>query len=182
MAQKSIRPSPKEAIIDAAITLLASNGNSTLAEIALRAGVGRATLHRHFRSREDLITAIQLLCIAETDAAATAFDNQNDDALTRLHNMFKAVIPLGDKFHFLYSEYSSDENLKRRYQQELIWVKKLVDELKQQNYVASDVPTTWAVAQIDQLIWVAWNEVGKGNIAIKDVPMLAVRTFTRGLK
>lgn len=182
MAHKSIRPSPKEAIIDAAITLLASNGNSTLAEIALRAGVGRATLHRHFRSREDLINAIQFLCIAETEAAAAEFDDPADDALTRLQNMFKAVIPLGDKFHFLYSEYASDENLKQRYQKELDWVEKLVGELKQQGYVASDVPTSWAVAQIDQLIWVAWNEVGKGNIAIKDVPTLAVRTFTRGLK
>lgn len=180
MASKTNKPDTKTAIIDAAISLLASNGNSTLGEIAIKAGVGRATLHRHFRSREDLINAIQHLCASETEAAVAHLDNSSAKAISQLHDMFAAVIPLGHKFHFLYSEYNNDDELKQRYQEELDWLTDLVEALKKDGDVAQEIPTSWAVAQIDQLIWVAWSEVGKGNLRIEDAPALAMRTFTKG--
>ena len=58
MNTKALRPSVKEAIIDAAIDTLARNPGASLSEIASRAGVGRASLHRHFSSRGDLVAAI----------------------------------------------------------------------------------------------------------------------------
>ena len=51
MARKALRPPVKEAVIDAAIDTLARNPGASLSEIAARAGVGRASLHRHFSSR-----------------------------------------------------------------------------------------------------------------------------------
>ena len=48
-----------EAILDVAANLLAGGGEApSMADIAAAAGVGRATLYRHFPTREDLILAV----------------------------------------------------------------------------------------------------------------------------
>jgi AcrR family transcriptional regulator len=48
-----------EQIIDGAITVLGADPGASLQDIATAAGLHRATLHRHFRSREDLLEAIR---------------------------------------------------------------------------------------------------------------------------
>jgi AcrR family transcriptional regulator len=49
----------RERLLAAAAEVVARDGASaSLEEIARRAGLGSATLHRHFRSREDLLTEV----------------------------------------------------------------------------------------------------------------------------
>lgn len=178
---KAVRPSARAAIIDAAILVLAGNPGATTSEIALTAGVGRATLHRHFRTREDLIQAIQTQSIEETNAAVLATDDVSLPAHERLLRLFKAVIPLGDRFHFLRHQPSASEQVTEQYERELRWTNNLVKQLKEEHVISGDVPVRWAVAQIDQLIWTAWKEVAEGRLAMADAPELAVRTLTEGL-
>ncbi|MCZ6655840.1 MAG: helix-turn-helix domain containing protein [Gammaproteobacteria bacterium] len=177
MNDNALRPTTRNAIIDAAIIVLAGNASATMSEIALKAGVGRATLHRQFRSRDDLIRAIKDQCIRETDEASAAADHPNAPAFERLRAMFAAIIPLGDRYHFLTFEGASDDAITNRYQRELDWV----ETLKNDGELAADVPTSWVVAQIDQLVWTAWCEVAAGRVALADAPALAVRTLTKGL-
>lgn len=153
-----------------------------MSEIALNAGVGRATLHRHFRGRDELIDAIHHQCLDETNAAVVAVDKADCRARDRLGAMLEAVIPLGDRFHFLRAESGRDPALAQRYQQELDWLRELVLALKGENEIGADVPTGWALAQIDQLVWCAWCEVSEGRLAAADAPALAVRTLLAGLK
>ncbi len=183
MTQPStIRPSTREAIIDAAIAVLAANPGASISEIAIKAGVGRATLHRHFRTREDLITAIQKQSIYETDKAVLDLLEEDMTALQVLEVMFKATIPLGDRYHFLFRETTTDEKAKNRYKRELDWLSSLVYRLKDEGVIGKEIPDQWAVAQLDQLVWTGWREVAAGHIAAIDAPTLALRTFTKGLK
>ena len=63
--QLGLRPTARRAIVDAAIRLWAVNPGASLSEVALRAGVGRATLHRHFHGRDALVTAVARICLEE---------------------------------------------------------------------------------------------------------------------
>src|ERR1700691_4265101 len=68
-----------EAILDVAANLLAGGGEPpSMAEIAAAAGVGRATLYRHFPTREQLL---QALSIAARDATATRLAEADLDAV-----------------------------------------------------------------------------------------------------
>jgi len=52
--------SARERILSIARQHTASDGVPTLTDLARQAGVSRATLHRHFRSREDLLRTLQV--------------------------------------------------------------------------------------------------------------------------
>lgn len=78
-----------EAILDAAREELIADPRAGLARIAERAGVHRATLHRHFASREDLISACYR---AYLDEVAAALDPDLDaDPLEELEGFTRHV-------------------------------------------------------------------------------------------
>ena len=177
----AIRPATLEAIVEAAIRLLNANAGATMCEIAARAGVGRATLHRHFRTRSDLVSAIGSRCIQEMNAAVGADQTAGLPALERLRSMFQAVIPLGDRYSFLSIESPDDASMRQGYRAQLRWVAALVEDLKEQGNIDRDVPTRWVVAQIDQLVWAAWNGIAEGYLTNDEASQLAVRTLIDGL-
>lgn len=59
-------------LVAAALTVLNADPAASMAQIATAAGVGRATLHRHFASREDLITEIGDRSIRRWEASLLA--------------------------------------------------------------------------------------------------------------
>ena len=58
------------------------------------AGVGRATLYRHYSTRDELIAAIFEQSILETDQAVMSSINERMTAFEQLDAMLRAVIPL----------------------------------------------------------------------------------------
>ena len=181
MARRVLRPPVREAVVDAAIDTLARNPGASLSDIAARAGVGRASLHRHFPTRGDLVTAITLQCMNEIDAATDAAVGGARTARERLSRMLEAVVPLGDRYHFLAAEAVDDATLRARHEADLEWLGELVDDLKEEGAMAPDVPRGWAVANIDAQVWLAWSDVAAGNLAPADAAGLAFRTLLQGL-
>ena len=181
MTEPPLRPPMRQAILDAAIDTFARNPGASLSEIATRAGVGRASLHRHFASRADLIAAASQQCMDEIDAATAAALKDAHTARERLSRMLEAVVPLGDRYHFLVSETADDESVRKRYEEELDWLARLVDDLKAEGVIAADAPSSWAVANIDAQVWLAWSEVAAGRLAPAHAADLALRTLLEGL-
>jgi TetR/AcrR family transcriptional repressor of mexCD-oprJ operon len=74
------------AILDAATDCLASDPETSIADIAAAAGVGRITLYGHFKTRADLVDAVLVQTITHADAILDATDTSGDpaDALARL--------------------------------------------------------------------------------------------------
>lgn len=178
---EALRPTARRAIVDAAIRLWSVNPGASLQEVAVRAGVGRATLHRHFHGREALLAEVAHTCLDEMRAAVGALLAPAASARERLRGMFEAVIPLGDRYSFLQREPVADEEAVAGYRAQLDWVAALVADLKAEGDIAAEVPSAWVVAQIDQLVWTAWNETARGRVAAADAASLAVRTLLEGL-
>jgi TetR/AcrR family transcriptional regulator, mexCD-oprJ operon repressor len=103
-----------EAILDAAADLLAAGGEPpSLTEVATAAGVARATLYRHFPTRERLLEA---LVTAARDATAAGLAEADLDAVPvteAIARMARVIAAGGSKYaalsrRFGVSDYSGD--------------------------------------------------------------------------
>lgn len=59
----------RDHVLRTAAALLSRKATSTMDEVARAAGIGRATLHRHFAGRDALVRALEQLGIQEFEAA-----------------------------------------------------------------------------------------------------------------
>ena len=178
-----LRPTAKDALLDAAAELLSRNPGVSLAEIAEKAGVGRATLHRHFATREALIKALALESLRRMDAVTAPLSPESLDAGTFFYKLLEALLPLGDRYHFLGGEPGAfaDPEIKAITDRQLAEMGELIEWLKAEGEIAPEIPTAWAAAVIDAQIYAAWTAVRDGLIARRDAPDLLFRTLLNGL-
>ncbi|OEJ97015.1 TetR/AcrR family transcriptional regulator [Streptomyces thermolilacinus] len=77
----------RDQVLRAAAALLSRKATATMDEVARAAGIGRATLHRHFAGRDALVRALEELGIQEFEAAldtARLDEGTAEEALRRL--------------------------------------------------------------------------------------------------
>ncbi|MFB9888032.1 TetR/AcrR family transcriptional regulator [Balneatrix alpica] len=153
----------RKALLDAALTLLLRNPAASLKEIAEFAQVGRATLYRHFDSRESLVQALALQCLEDVERVIDPIRRQALAPEQILRQLFEALIPLGDRYHFLLSLWEvaeQDPAFKRLYQQQLQRLSQLLDNAKATGTIRQDLDTEWLVTAIDSLLYAAWWQQG----------------------
>ncbi|MEO1015240.1 MAG: helix-turn-helix domain-containing protein [Pseudomonadota bacterium] len=179
---ESLRPSPKDAIIEAAFDVLAEAPGASLADIAARAGVGRATLHRHFAGREDLIRTLALIAIEEMDAAADAACEGVESHGEALRRTLAAIIPLGDRHWFLSREPVDDDPvIAREFERLMRETGELIEAAKSEGVFDEAAPTAWIAQAYDHLIFAAWESVKAGEATHSQAADLAWRTLTIGV-
>lgn len=94
----------REQVLRSAAALLTHKSTATMDEVAKAAGIGRATLHRHFAGRDALVKALENLGIQEFEAALDAArldDGASEEALRRL---IACVEPSAGLLSFLVNE------------------------------------------------------------------------------
>ena len=178
----SVRLSTRDAIIEAAFAVLNKNPSAALADVAARAGVGRATLHRHFASREDLMRALAKIAAKEMDDAveAACADATSYSEVARL--ALQALIPLGDRHGFLALEaFSEDAEMQAEYAREQKETAEMVDAAKGEGLFDTGVPTSWIVQAFDSLMYAGWESVKAGETTHDQAAALAWRTLIHGL-
>ncbi|RSS82746.1 TetR/AcrR family transcriptional regulator [Streptomyces sp. WAC06614] len=77
----------RDQVLRAAAALLSRKSTATMDEVAKAAGIGRATLHRHFAGRDALVKALEELGIREFEGAfdrARLAEGTAEQALRRL--------------------------------------------------------------------------------------------------
>ncbi len=168
--------------MNAAGVVLARNPGAAMAEIAEKAGVGRATLYRHFPTREDLIRALVLESLRQIDEATQQIPVDRLSAEQVLAEILVSIVPLGDRFRFLSNEPAvlNDPEINAAYGRQLDELSELVEAMKAEGSLDRAVPTAWVVAAIDALVYAAWNAVDDGAVARRDAAALAFRTIMQG--
>ncbi|GAB4121960.1 MAG: TetR/AcrR family transcriptional regulator [Roseiflexaceae bacterium] len=171
------------ALLDAAADLLATNPSASLAEIAAHAKIGKATLHRYFESREALVLALALRSLAaiqQAIAASRPAEGPLDQALLRLA---EALVPLGDKLHFLLSEPMIDQDptidlADRDAQAEL---RAALHERQTRGELREDLSIDWILQSMNWLLFAMWHALQHGMVARRDAPKMLVTTLLGGI-
>ncbi|WP_329114551.1 TetR/AcrR family transcriptional regulator [Streptomyces sp. NBC_01465] len=94
----------RDQVLRAAAVLLTRKATSTMDEVARAAGIGRATLHRHFAGREALVRALENLGIQEFESALDAARLDEGPAGDALRRLIGEVEPVAGLLAFLVTE------------------------------------------------------------------------------
>jgi AcrR family transcriptional regulator len=83
-------------IIDAARDVLATDPSADMRTIADRAGVNRATVYRHFPSRDELLHAVYLEYVERFTVTVEGLDRDAPDAIAELRRVTLDVLTIAD--------------------------------------------------------------------------------------
>lgn len=92
----------REAVIDAALEVLAARPEASIEEVAAAAGLGRTTVYRHFATREDLLRSLFGRVVAESREVTAAVIARGGSAEDTLLALGPAIVGIGQRFRFLH--------------------------------------------------------------------------------
>lgn len=174
--------STRSAIIDAAFLVLNEDPAASLADVAARAGVGRATLHRHFSSRQDLILALAKAAMDELDRAVAKATAEAASHTEGLCLTLQAVIPLATRQWFLaHEDFDAAPDLTARYEADQQELYQAIEAARAEGGFAADLPTRWIVEVYENLIYAGWSMVRAEEATTRQAADMAWRTFIKGV-
>ncbi|SEG24163.1 regulatory protein, tetR family [Nonomuraea solani] len=179
----------REQIMKAAIQHLNENPVASMAQLAEAVGISRATLHRHFSSREELMVALAHLAHDEWERAqiACGLDEATASgdpvAIERaMTSLMAAFADMADEYGFGLTDHTMavHPDLKRR-----------ADAMEEREFafyaaaqraglLRSDLPVRWVGNVVFGLLVSVRDSLRRGDVARRDVARLFVDTFLHG--
>ena len=178
-----IRPETRDAIVEAAFLVLNEKPSASLGDIALRAGVGRATVHRYFPGRAELMRALALTAMQELDDAVEAATADAESWEEGFRLSLHAIVPLAARQWFLANEgLEADPEVAAAYRKSMDELRRDIEEAKEEGAFAADIPSDWIAEAYEALTYAAWSQVRRGEATPKQAAELAWRTLAFGVK
>lgn len=158
-------------ILDAALEALASDPEASMAEIARRAGVVRATIYVHFPTRESLIGAVTQRALSEVTEAVQAADPARGDAADALRRVVAAAWRTLGRFHTLVQINSRMAHADQRdmHHTVLAVLVPLIERGQRDGTFRPDVPVAWHLSMLLALVHAASGELAAGRIPAEHV-------------
>ena len=167
------------AILDAALAALASDPDSSMSEIARRAGVVRATIYVHFPTRTDLLDAVMEHAVAQVVEAMRGAEPQSGEPVEALERVLRATWRQLAQFHGLLAMNTarlSAEELHRRHVPMLDQIEPLIERGQKQGVFRSDLPVAWHLAVVRAIVHAASAAIQGGRIAESEVEAAMLTT------
>ena len=161
-----------QAIIEAALEALATDPDASMAAIARRAGVVRATIYMHFPTREALLDAVMENAVAQVAEATRAAEPTQGEPEEALQRVLRATWQKLSDFQTLLAINTSRlsaKELHRRHQPVMTQFVPLIERGQEKGVFRSDVPVSWHLAMIRAIAHAASAEVRSGRIAASEV-------------
>ncbi len=152
-------------ILDAAVEALAGDPEASMAEIARRAGVVRATIYVHFPTRDALIDAVTRRAIAAATATVEAAEPERGDAADALRRVVVSAWRTLERYHALVAINTRlpQAELHARHRPVLAVLEPLIERGQRDGSFRSGVPAAWHLSVVMALIHAASAEVQAGR-------------------
>jgi AcrR family transcriptional regulator len=170
-------------ILDAAVDALASDPEASMAEIARRAGVVRATVYVHFPSREVLVEAVTARAITEAATAIQAAEPQRGDAGDALRRVVASAWRGLERYHALVAINTQlpQAQLRARHHAVIAILEPLIERGQRDGTFRPDVAPAWHLSMLLALIHAASGELRAGRVGHAEAEEALVATILGAL-
>lgn len=170
-----------ERILESAVHVFALDPVAGMNEVAAQAGLGRATVYRHFPSREDLMAALKAHARQEAVAVVESCRLDEGSSLECIESIVRAVIELGDRYRFISgwrAESAEQQEVGERISAAL---RATVERGQRRGEITRSVPSGWAALAIRSLMLTAIEQLSEGALSDREAERLVTRMVLQGL-
>jgi AcrR family transcriptional regulator len=167
------------AITEAALEALASDPDVSMAEIARRAGVVRATIYMHFPTREALLDAVMEHATAQVAEATREAEPERGEPKEALERVLLATWRQLSQFHNILQiniNRLSAKELHRRHLPITTQIVPLLERGQADGAFRSDVSALWLIAVVRAIVHVASTELQAGRLTEAEVERTMLTT------
>jgi TetR/AcrR family transcriptional repressor of mexCD-oprJ operon len=179
--QKYASTGPERRILEQAVRVLAEGRGRTMQEIADISGIGRTTLYRHFRTREDLIQAIRVHALEDARAAKDASRLEEGNAEDALRRLIAAFVSVGDYYRVLVDEGLAKEEMHGDHEDLETDLYALVERGQREGTFTTTLSPHWILTTMGHLILAAIEQVRAGELARNHAATTVADTLLRGI-
>jgi TetR/AcrR family transcriptional repressor of mexCD-oprJ operon len=168
------------AILEAASRVLARQGQAaTINEVAVEAGIGRATVYRYFKTREQLVSALWDVALSEVDERLTAARLEQVPFEQGLARVVRVIASVGERYAVLLREQDS-EGLERG--REVIGdrVFATLERGQRSGALRSDVSLELIAEMFGGIVLAGLRQALEQGLGIEEASSAVVSVFLRG--
>jgi len=171
-------------ILDAAVEALADDPEASMAEVARRAGVVRATVYVHFPTREVLISAVTEHAMSEVVDVIVAAEPERGDPADALRRVVTEAWRTLGRYHALVAINTrlSDAELHQRHGKVFAALQALIERGQRTGAFRKDVPAGWHLSMLVALIHAASAELRAERLPPREVESALVATVLGALR
>lgn len=178
----------RDQIIVAAIQHLNHDPAASMADIAEATGVSRATLHRHFTGREDLLLTLGRRALdrwgkAQDRAGIEQAARSAEPVVitTALKEMLSELIGEAEEYNFALTDLVMSAPELRERSDELEGREiALYQAAQRAGVLRADLPVRWINNTVYGLLLAVRESLNRGDVARRDLPWILHETFFRG--
>jgi AcrR family transcriptional regulator len=171
------RARTRQAIIDAAVEVLARNPAASLGDVAAAANVGRTTLHRYFAERADLMTALREeaeLRLIQAHLRARVTDDTGAAAIRRLCQEY---FDLGDILSLMFTEQLAADTRSPETARCDGEFEAMISRGHHDGSVDRELPSSWVISLMWSQLYAGWAYMAEHGVTRHEALRLVLRSI-----